>query len=251
MANVSPLLADLHAPYNNLLRAALIAASPPLPGPALDLAGGAGLKRAWLAATLSSPSLTIGLDADRVAVTGAPRPSLCADAHALPLAAASLGRCWCVAALALFADQPAALAEARRVLRPGGDLVLAVAGQRWARLRAWPAELVELFTVETQRNLPSTMPWLRPIPPADGLGDDLAVLLDQVGFIDITLSANLLDAPEGDLLAAGLPLADWATLRARLAPQLSAELLARCEAIEAEAEPEPVELLLVARGVVA
>lgn len=250
MANASPLLAELHGPYDNLLRAALLAASPPLPGPALDLAGGAGLKRGWLATTLGPPSLTIGLDADRAAAAGGPRPSLCADAHALPLAAACLGRCWCVAALALFADQPAALAEARRVLRPGGDMVLAVAGQRWARLRAWPAELVALCATEAQKNLSPTLPWPWLMAPADGLGDELAILLAQAGFVDITLSAYLLDAPEGDLLAAGLPLASWATLRAQLAPQLSAKLLGQCEAVELDAEPEPVELLLVARGLV-
>jgi SAM-dependent methyltransferase len=133
MPNLSIDLAALHAPYAGLLRAALAAASPPLRGPALDLAGGAGLKRAWLAATLSPPALAIGSDLDRAAAAAAPWPSLCADALALPLASASLGRCWCVAALALFADQPAALAEARRVLRPGGRLLIRLPAYEFLR----------------------------------------------------------------------------------------------------------------------
>ncbi|NTV64081.1 MAG: class I SAM-dependent methyltransferase, partial [Oscillochloris sp.] len=135
-------LATLHAPYAELLRAALELASPSGGRIGLDLGCGPGLKADWLAARLAPVGLLLGLDIARAALAAAPRAArrawLVGDAHALPLADASVDLSWCVAAQELLTPPARALAEARRVLRPPGALVVAVVRQLWVRPRPWP-----------------------------------------------------------------------------------------------------------------
>lgn len=204
--------AALHEPHAGLLRAALATASPRGAAAAVDLGCGAGAKTAWLAALCAPGALVVGVDLEREALRAAPAGVWAAgDAHALPLRAASCDLIWCVAALGLFADPARALAEARRALRPGGTLVLAVAGERWVRLReaASPAPLVAA-------------------PPADGLGDELRDALEAAGLRAGRPAAYLLDPPGLAPLAAALPLAE----RDGASP----------------GEPEPRPVLLVAAG---
>jgi SAM-dependent methyltransferase len=207
---------------------------------AVDIGCGPGLKASWLADHLAPGGLLLGLDIDRIAVAAAARiwPGgwLAADAQALPLRAGCADLCWCVAALDLFAQPRLALAEARRTLRPGGTLAVAAATQLWARPRRWPAELYAAWEGRD------------PPPPADGLGDDLANSLAGAGFARVTLRAYLLGLPGASLAHAALPLAGWEWLAPRLDGLLSPDNWAACEAAEAQAEPDPLPLLLVAVG---
>jgi SAM-dependent methyltransferase len=240
---VSVDLAALHEPYEPLLRAALLAASPPTAGYALDLASGPGLKRPWLAASLHPSATIVSLDNDLTALMQGADPALCADAHCLPFAEASFARCWCVAAYGLFAQPEQVLREVARVLSPAGDLVLTLAGQRWVCPRFWPAELEELVLAEGDGQQVLT------IAPADGLGDELAQQLAEGLFIDIKMQAYLLRPGVVSPAGAALPLADWASLRTRYGASLSAECYAACEALGNEVlDPELVEVLFVVRA---
>lgn len=233
----------LREPHTALLRAALDLASPPGARMALDLACGRGTTTSWLAAQSGPGALVVGLDYDGAALHLArlAHPAaqfVQADVHRLPLHSASADLVWCVAALGLFADPGGALAEACRVLRPGGALVVAVATQRWVRLRHWPAALA------------AGLAGPPPAPPADELGADLEALLRAAGLKAIALQAYLL-APAGLApRAALLPLLSWqalAPLAANLDPVTQAACLASAAA-EPEPEPRPVLLVAAARS---
>ncbi|MCG8346784.1 MAG: class I SAM-dependent methyltransferase [Chloroflexales bacterium] len=264
-------LADLHSPYAPLLRQALLQASPRGAGAAMDLACGPGLKSGWLAETLRPSGRLLSVDLDqaalhhamiaetsRVQIRQAVRSGsmhwIAGAALALPLRNSCVDLCWCVAALRLFTDPGLVLHEVRRVLRPGGALIVASAEQRWVRIRHWPAEVALALqrgaqaadcSPEQARQL--TYGSLR---PADGLGDDLAALLQAAGFDGCTIQAFLLEkSTEADLLPAALPLANWNALRPHAAPLLDAAALAHCDALAAEdVEPEPATVLFVVRG---
>ena len=211
-----PDFTTLHAPHLALLRAALEAASRPGARVAVDMACGAGGKTAWLAGVCAPGATVLGLDCDREALQVAHGTApggawLAVDAHRLPLRPGSVELLWCVVALALFADQGQALAEAWQALAPGGTLVVATATERWVRPRRWAASHVGAA------------------PPADDLGADLRAGLAAAGPGEVTLAAYLLEPPGLPLLAARLPLAD-------LAPAVPLVI----------GEPEPLPVLLVA-----
>lgn len=188
---------DLAAVHTELLRAALAVATPFAAQVVLDLASGAGLRTPWLAEVALPGALLLSVDYDRASLTqSAGDHRLVADAHNLPLRSASVDLVWCVAALSLFTLPRRALAEVHRVLRPGGALVITVAGERWVRRRSWAP----------QASLP-----LSP-PPADDLGAELLLDLHAAGFQHAHLAAYLLDPPGLDLYTARLPLADLGIL---------------------------------------
>jgi SAM-dependent methyltransferase len=201
--------AELHAPHLALLRSALLAASPRGARVALDLGCGAGAKTPWLAACAAPGALVLGLDRDLAALRAAPPSAwLAGDAHALPLRDDACDLIWCVAVLGLLAEPAAALAELRRVLRPGGTLVLAVAGERWVRLRERRAPVGDSLLV-----------------PADGLGDELREPLARAGLTCAAVRAFLLDPPGLEPHLAALPLADGGDAAAPGDPEPRAVLL--------------------------
>ncbi|NCC34586.1 MAG: class I SAM-dependent methyltransferase [Chloroflexia bacterium] len=194
--------AVLHEPYAELLRVALRQASPEGAVVALDLAAGDGHKTAWLAAMSQPGGCVLALDHDRTQI--ACRKSsgvayLVADAHRLPFGTAQVDLIWCIAALHLFADRAGVLDEILRTLRPGGTVVLAVAGDYWVRRRTWPAG-----SVPTDRHPP---------PPADDLGGTLRRTLEMSGFADVRIAAYLLEAAGQAAELAWMPLVDAATVR--------------------------------------
>lgn len=224
---------------------------------ALDLACGPGHKSGWLADLVQPGGCVVGVDWDAAALQVArqrhPDPPFAwvqGDALALPLRSASVDLAWCVAALGLFADAGQALRELRRVLRPGGLVVVATGAHLWVRVRGWPADLSALLVAAYTRSLAAGG---EPVAPADGLGDGLSMQLVETGFVDVQVRAFLLPSPvfSSHIAGAGVEnemlLADWSALRASVAPWLSATECERCDRFAAiEPEPELAAVLLVA-----
>jgi SAM-dependent methyltransferase len=120
------------------------------PGSVLEVAVGTGV----VASALIEPGTTVlGVDISRAMASRAlarlgPRVVL-GDARALPVRAASVDNVLFAMALHLVGDVPAAMAEAARVLRPGGRVV-AVHGPPDAR----PTDLVDAMrSLDGMRNL--------------------------------------------------------------------------------------------------
>lgn len=214
----------LHEPYLPRMRHALLAATPAGARVALDVGCGDGSKTQWLRERCAPDALLVGIDCDAAALRSTRALlAIAGDAGALPLRAGCIDLIWCVAALQLFADRQRALREMWRVLRPGGTLVIAVAGEYWVRLRCHPPELL------------AALPPSVPLSPADGLGDEWTSLLANAGFAASQAQAYLLDGNE-PAQAALIDSADLA-LYAGLPPSTAPI-----------AEPEPRPVLFVVSG---
>ena len=85
------------------------------PGRVLDLGCGTGHSFRLLA-----PRATIGVDVEPAALAGQERPTVVADMRELPFADASFASVLSVQSIEHVPDPERALAEARRVLEPGG-----------------------------------------------------------------------------------------------------------------------------------
>lgn len=117
-------------------------------GPLLDLGCGPGRDLAfWAGRGVAAVGLDLSAAMLRAARTRAPVPLVQGDLLRLPFRGAVLGGVWCSAALLHLpkAVAPAALADLRRVLRPGGPLLLSLQegdGESWQR---WPGEDADRF----------------------------------------------------------------------------------------------------------
>ncbi|HEU4323158.1 MAG TPA: class I SAM-dependent methyltransferase [Roseiflexaceae bacterium] len=244
----------LHEPLLPILRYVLATAGLPRGGLLLDLASGPGDKLPLLAEVCPDARL-LALDIDRAALREIGSAQLktqnsklktplwvAADAQALPLRAGCLDAACCIAALGLFADRRAVLAELRRVLRPGGAALLVTSDQRWVELIPWPDELAAVVLAALRDDQEA---W--ELLATEDVGGELTGALGGVGFVDVAVRAFLLDA--GAPLRAELPLLPWADLRPRLDGRLDPATLARCDAVAREAEIELRPLVLVARAV--
>jgi SAM-dependent methyltransferase len=94
------------------------------PGPVLDLGCGRGY---WMEHLSERGVGAVGVEreVDRAALAGRHGPVVAGDAAHLPLVDAGVGLVWCLHVLHHLPDLAGVLAEVRRVLRPGGTLVLA------------------------------------------------------------------------------------------------------------------------------
>ncbi|MER7330255.1 MULTISPECIES: class I SAM-dependent methyltransferase [unclassified Micromonospora] len=117
-------------------------------GLVLDLGCGPGRDLAFLA-DLGLAGVGLDLSAGMLARARARVgvPLVQGDLLRLPFRSGTLGGVWCSASLLHLpkADAPAALADVRRVLRPGGPLLLSLKegdGERWER---WPGEEVDRY----------------------------------------------------------------------------------------------------------
>lgn len=104
-------------------------------GPVLDLGCGRGY---WMEHLGRRGVAAVGVEHDpaRAAVAGRFGPVMAGDGAHLPLAASSVGLVWCLHVLHHLPDPAGVLAEVRRVLRPGGALVLAESVEDNPLLRA-------------------------------------------------------------------------------------------------------------------
>lgn len=93
-------------------------------GPVLDVGCGRGY---WMdhLAQRGVPAIGVEHDPERARRAGRFGPVVAGDGASLPLAAASVGLVWCLHVLHHVHDPAGVLAEVRRVLRPGGTLILA------------------------------------------------------------------------------------------------------------------------------
>ncbi|HYW88867.1 MAG TPA: methyltransferase domain-containing protein [Chloroflexota bacterium] len=165
----------------------------PLPrGCVLDLGCGPGVSTFELARLLPGVSL-IGLDiAPRMLAQARRRAGQCAvqwllaDAVRLPLRDASVDACTGHSFLYLVRDRAAVLAEARRVLKPGGRLVLMEPHARGASPRA------VLAVSRDPRHLVSVSLW-RPFSRLHGRFTpcSLTATLGQAGFVDCRIEETL------------------------------------------------------------
>ena len=157
----------------------------------MDLGCGPGVSTFELAKQLPTARL-VGLDIAPRMLSQARRRSrvrvewLQADAARLPLAEASVDACTGHSFLYLVNDRDAVLAEARRVLRPGGQLVLMEPNAR----HATPSRV--LGVSRDLRHLVSVSLW-RPFSRLHGRFTPLSLTstLDSAGFVDCRVEETL------------------------------------------------------------
>ena len=153
----------------------------------LDLATGTGIVAREAAPYVGEHGRIVALDINpaMLAVGRAlPEPAgasiewLAGDAAALPLPDAAFDAVLCQQGLQYFADRPAAAAEVRRVLAPGGRALLVV----WQALRHNPVQ--EALNAAGQCRV-----GVAPLATAFGLGDagELEELFASAGFADIAV----------------------------------------------------------------
>ena len=180
----------------------LIDAISPQPGQrVLELAAGLG-ETGMLAAELVAPMGGVVISDQAEAMLDGARARAVAlalsnvefqvlDAEWIDLPVASVDAVLCRWGYMLMADPPAALAETRRVLRPGGQLALAV----WDALERNPWAL--LFAQELiERGLtppPGESSERQPGPFALGSAEQVRELLEHAGFAEVRIEA--LDLP--------------------------------------------------------
>lgn len=163
-----------------------LAALPELRGRVLELGCGTGnLQRALAernhtAVGLDASPTMLALTRARLARAGRAAPLLRADARALPLAAARFDTLVATFPSEYIAD-PATLREARRVLRPGGRLVVILAAQLSAD--GLYVRLLDLAYRLTLQSSPRPRPAGRPATPAsEPFAARLGQALVQAGF---------------------------------------------------------------------
>jgi SAM-dependent methyltransferase len=107
------------------------------------------------------------------------------DAQALPFPAGSFDRVICQLGLQYFPDRPAAVREMRRVLRPGGRVVVMV----WRDVRHSPGYVALIEALETHVGPEAATVMRLPFVFGDEPGS-LASLLEEAGFVDVTIQAK-------------------------------------------------------------
>ncbi len=158
----------------------------------LDVATGAGTLLSALRTVAGDPGtgrlVALDYSAGMLALADPTVPRVRADAAALPLPVSSADVAVYSFVLFLLPDARAAVAEAARVLRPGGWLLAAT----WGSQLTTAADAVVLDEVDAAGAPPGPE-----LPRSDGLtdtADRLRALLEPTGFTDVTTTARPLAA---------------------------------------------------------
>ena len=219
-------------------------------GRVLDVATGNGGFARTLAAGLADFDEIVGFDASEAAIAAARAATeradirfLMMDVERLDFANDSFDTVAMSAALHHLADIPAIMAEVKRVLRPGGDLILAEmhcdgeteAQLTMVRLHHWVAAVDRALGIEHYATLPRD----EIVAHAEGLG------LSELTCHDLADASS--DPMDGDRKAALEDLIDRTLARAAGAPE-GADLACQGEVLRRRldrvgAQREPVLLL--------
>jgi len=155
----------------------------------------------------------------------------------LPLCTACCGAAVCLATLGMLRDQRAALHELRRVVRPGGWLVVVTATTAWTfwsvRLRDW----IQALLAERERRRVDLL-LTTPEPAAD-----LATLIQDAGWREVRAGAFVIETGD-EMSQRVLPLISQNGARQQLTPARLREY----DALVADADMELLPLMLVATG---
>lgn len=210
------------------------------PSAVLELAAGTGVVTRGLAAALPPESTLIATDLNdgMLAVAerrGAPRPAgarpvawQAADAQALPFDAESFDLVVCQFGVMFFPDRPAAHAQVRRVLRPGGISLFSV----WDSIAT---NAVALAVDEAYRRVLPDSPPNVITRVAHGYHDPETIRADAEagGLVVVALDEVELIGEAESAAAAAAAIPHGTPLRAELEPY-GPEVSARIEAITAE-----------------
>jgi ubiquinone/menaquinone biosynthesis C-methylase UbiE len=157
----------------------------------LDVACGTGVVARCAARLCSPQGRSSGLDIDpamiRVAGAVALREGLeidyrCGSASELPFEAASFDAAFCLQGLQYFPDKSQALAELRRVIRPGGRLVVVV----WTDMETHAGNWAMINAL--RRRGIDAKDMIKPFTLADSTA--LHALVDEAGFEDVTVEVK-------------------------------------------------------------
>jgi SAM-dependent methyltransferase len=233
----------IFAPYARDLAARVSAV---YPRAVLELAAGTGVVTREMARGLPADCEIVASDLnqamiDHAATIGTARPvQWCrADAMHLPFADESCEAVVCQFGVMFFPDKPAALAEARRVLRPGGMLLFNV----WDRIEA--NELADVVTTALETLFPNDPPrFLARTPHGYHDKNQIAADVVRAGFrgaasIDTVAARSIADSAWTAAMAycQGTPLRNEIEARAAVSLDQATEHAAQAIARRFGAEP--------------
>lgn len=176
------------------------------PGPVLEIACGTGLASKHLRARLDSSIPLVATDFSKAMLEVARAKGIAgvewreADASALPFGDGEFGAVACALGFMFVPDKPRALAEAHRVLRPGGVLAFSV----WDRIENNPTILEGARVL---RSLAPDDPQMRFETPYEMHDvDALRKLTTHAGFKDVKVGtfAHAIDGVSAKSVAEGL-----------------------------------------------
>jgi ubiquinone/menaquinone biosynthesis C-methylase UbiE len=206
-----------------------------LPGSVLEIAAGTGvvteaLSRTLTASTILATDLNTGmLDAARHRVRAANVHWAVADARALPVGDARFDTVACQFGVMFVSDRPAAYAEVRRVLRPGGRVVFTV----WDRIETNPIPCAVAEAVAAR--YPDDPPRFLPRTPhgyADP--DGIRAALDEAGFTDVTIETVTLTSRAPSAWAAAVGFCQGTPMRHEIQDRDPAGVTATTRVVAAE-----------------